>query len=106
MDKLTDKSYKQYDYVSRYQPFPTYYNTSDNKYMYGITSHIDKNIDYTIHKLQDFETLDLLANAYYGRPDLYWVIADFNDIVDPFINLTERYKSLKIPNLSRISFVK
>ena len=104
MDRLENKSYKQYDYVSRYTPFPTYYNTLDDKYIYGITDHLNKDISYMIHKVSDYDTLELLANAYYGRPDFYWILADFNDIVDPFIVLKEKYSTLKIPNMTKLYF--
>ena len=35
---LTQKTYKEYDYVSRYSVFPFYYNRIDEKYIYGLTS--------------------------------------------------------------------
>lgn len=104
MDRLENKSSKTYPYISRYASFPYYYNTLDNKYIYGVTDHIDKNINYTVHKVNDYDTLDLLANSYYGRPDLFWIIADFNDIIDPLINLSEKFDSIKIPSLSDIHF--
>lgn len=106
MDTLKNKSYKSFDYISRYTSFPYYYNTLNDKYIYGITSHISKNVSYTIHKVRDYDTLDLLANSYYGRPDLYWIIADFNDISDPFTNISEKFESIKIPSLGGIYFNK
>lgn len=104
MDSLKQKSYRTYDYISRYQPFPYAYNENDRKYIYFITSQLKKNISYAEVKIKQNDTLDSLANYHYGRPDLYWVIADFNDIQDPFIELYGNYKSLKIPTLGSISF--
>lgn len=104
MESLKQKSYRTYDYISRYQPFPYYYNEVDKKYIYGLTSQLKKNINYAKVKITQFDTLDSLAEKYYGRPDLYWVIADFNDIVDPFIQLFGNYESLNIPTLGSISF--
>ena len=49
-------------------------------------------------------TLDFLANKYYGRPDYYWVIADFNHIRDPFINLSDWFNTIKIPSLGSLEF--
>ena len=49
--------------------------------------------------IKDTDTLDSLALKYYGRPDLFWVIADFNRIQDPYINLYENYNFLNIPLL-------
>lgn len=104
MDKLKNKSFKNYDYITRYSKFPYYYNTLDDKYIYGITENLSKISTFTIHKVNDYDTLDLLALVYYGRPDFYWIIADFNDIKDPFIKLYPRFQSLKIPSLNQIYY--
>ena len=85
MDVLKDKNYKTYDYTSRYTSTPYYYNTEDNKYIYGIGKQIDKNTAYTAHKVKETDTLDYLALKYYGNPTYYWVIAYFNDIQDCYI---------------------
>lgn len=105
MDVLKDKQTREYDYISRYASFSFYYNTQDDKYIYEITSQLNDNITFVEHKIKQWDTLDSLAFYYYGRPDLYWVIADFNRIQDPFINLYDNYKALKIPQLSNISYI-
>ena len=104
MDRLKNKNYRQYDYASRYSNFPYYYNTLDNKYVYGITGHVDKSISFVVHKIRESDTLDSLSLIYYGRPDYYWIIADYNDIVDPFVELWGKYEALKIPSFSSIRF--
>ena len=104
MNVLKDKSSKTYLYTSRYATLPYYYNTLDDKYIYGITENLSKISTFTIHKVNDYDTLDLLALVYYGRPDFYWIIADFNDIKDPFIKLYPRFQSLKIPSLNQIYY--
>lgn len=104
MDVLKDKQSKTYSYISRYSAFPFYYNTQDNKYIYGITAHLDKEIVFVAHQVSQADTLESLALKYYGRPDYYWIIADFNSIQDPFIKLIDHYKILNIPSLSNISF--
>lgn len=104
MDSLRGKSYKQYPYISRYSRFPYYYNIQDNKYVYGITGQLDKDTIYVLHKVEIKDTLDSLALQYYGRPDYFWVIADFNSIQDSFIKLSEYYDTLKIPSLTSISY--
>ena len=98
-------SSKEYDYISRYSSFDFYYNTKDDKYIYEVTSQLNDNIVFVEHKIKQEDTLDSLAFYYYGRPDLYWVIADFNRIQDPFIPLYNNYKALKIPQLSNISYI-
>lgn len=104
MDVLKNKQFRQYDYISRYSSFPLYYNTVDEKYIYGITSQLSTQSEYVAHKVDMLDTLDSLAFKYYGRPDLYWVIADFNRIQDPYTNLIDFYEIIKIPSLSTLSF--
>ena len=104
MDVLKNKSYKQYPYISRYSGFPFYYNTLDKKYIYGITKQLSLDTPYVLHKVTQTDTLDSLSLQYYGRPDLYWVIADFNRIQDSYIKLSERYETLKIPSISSIVY--
>lgn len=104
MDVLKDKSKKSYPYISRYAAFPFYYHTKDDKYIYGITSQLSDDVSFVIHEITESDTLDSLADKYYGRPDLFWVIADFNKIQDPFIKLFGKYETLKVPSLSNITF--
>ena len=104
MDVLTKKQWQEYNYTSRYTPFPFYYNNEDDKYVYGITKQLGQEVDYVFHTLIDSDTLDSLALKYYGRPDYYWIIADFNHINDPFINLKSITDSVKIPSISNIYY--
>ena len=104
MNVLKDKSSKTYLYTSRYATLPYYYNTLDKKYMYGISKNLNTNTDYVLHNLVDSDSLDSLALKYYGRPDLYWVIADFNNLNDPYIRLVDKMSSIKIPSLSGITW--
>lgn len=106
MDVLTNKSYRSYDYTSRYATFPYYYHSIDKKYTYGITGQLSNSTEYTLHTVTDTDTLDSLAQKYYGRPDLYWIIADYNRIQDSYINLFETYNSICIPSLSSVKFEK
>ena len=93
-----------YKYISRYAPFHYYYHTKDKKYMYGLTSHLSTETPYIEIVVEKGDTLDLLADKYYGRPDYFHIIADFNRIADPFINLSEYYKKIKIPALASIEY--
>lgn len=104
MSDIYNKQYKDYDRVSRYQVFPFYYNSKDDKYFYGITSHLlTENITFVTHKVKRNDTLDTLALYYYNNPTYYWVIADFNKIRDPFAELKEG-SVLRIPTFSNIAF--
>lgn len=104
MDVLTNKSKKLYNYTSRYAILPFYYHTADRRYVYGISSNLRDDTEYIVHEIKDVDTLDSLALKYYGRPDLFWVIADFNRIRDPYIRLIDNYNFIYIPTLSSIRF--
>lgn len=104
MDVLTNKSRKYYDYTSRYSTIPYYYNVNDKKYVYGLTKNLRTDTEYVIHNITDVDTLDSLALKYYGRPDLFWVIADFNRIQDPYIDLYSNFNFIYIPALSGIRY--
>ena len=106
MNILKNKSYRTYDYTSRYSTYPYYYNKHNKKYIYGITGQLSDETEYTLHYVTDRDTLDSLALYYYGRPDLYWIIADFNRIQDPYINLFEKYNYIYIPSLSGVKYKK
>lgn len=101
MDELTNKQTRSYDHVSRYASFPFYYNLHDGKYVYGVTGQLSQDVEYVAHQTAQGDTLDSLSLKYYGRPDLYWVIADFNRIQDP---LKELPSVVNVPTLSNISF--
>lgn len=104
MQVLVDKATKtDYNSISRYSSFPYYYHTKDRKYIYGITGQLNQDIPFVSHEILMGDTLDNLSLKYYGRPDLYWVIADFNNIQDPFVDLSN-YLTIDIPTLSAISF--
>ena len=105
MDILKDKQTKEYADLSRYAGFYIYYNTEDGKYMYGLTNQFKtKDIPSVLHKVSPTDTLDYLADYYYGRPDFFWIIADFNHIPDVFAPLYPRYESLKIPSVADLSY--
>ena len=103
MDTLINKSYKTYNYFSRYTSYPYYYHTLDKKYIYGTTTPMNKNSTYTLYKVKKNDTIDSIALRMYNNPTFYWAIADFNNIINPYIKLNEGME-LKIPTLSDISF--
>ena len=103
MEVLSSKNYRQYDYVSRYQSFPYYYNRLDNKYIYGTTGQLDDSIGYAVHIAKLNDTWDSIALQYYNSPTLFWVVCDFNHIQDPFI-MPKVGDKIKIPTISAISY--
>ena len=103
-DVLKDKQTRDYNSgLSRYASIPFYYDTSREVYIYGMAKHLSTNTQYTIHTLKPYDTLESLAQYYYGRPDYYWIIADFNRL-PPFINLYVELTIVKIPSISYIYF--
>ena len=104
MARLIDKQTRTYSALSRYSTTSFYYDTYEDKYVYGLTRPLANDSSYTLHTLKPEDTLDSLALFYYGRPDYFWVIANFNRILDPFEKLTKNRKTIKIPSISYIYY--
>jgi hypothetical protein len=100
---LTDKQYRNYEKLSRYSPFPLYYNKTDDKYIYGTSAYLKDTTPYILHIVKRGETFDTLALEYYNNPTLYWIICSFNRIQDPLTDLKEG-DTIKIPSISSIEF--
>jgi hypothetical protein len=104
MDTLTNKRYQQYDYTSRYTDVPYYYDIINGRDVYGIGSNLSKTTSWVGHEVKPTDTLDTLALKYYNNATFWWIIAFFNDIQDPFIQLSDRFEVIKIPAISSIEF--
>lgn len=103
MNALSNKTYKQYNYICRYSAFPCYYNVEDKKFIQGVTGYLSEDNSYLIHKVKQGDTFDSLSLQYYNSPLHYWVIMDFNHLQDPFQSL-KIGDHLKIPTLNGIAF--
>lgn len=103
MKNLRDKSYRTYSYTSRYAAFPYYYNATDNTYIQGVTNYLDDTTIATAHVVTHRDTLDTLALRYYNNPTLYWVIASYNRIQNPYEPL-EVGSVIQIPSLANIKY--
>lgn len=103
MNILTDEQTRKYYALSRYETISFYYNTEDNKYIYGLTKNLSKDTPYVLHTVKSTDTLDSLSLKYYGRPDYYWIIANFNNIQDCLESLSN-YKSIKIPTFTLLQY--
>ena len=104
MDTLKNKAYNDYDYLSRYTNVPYYYDTLSKKNIYGIGSNMNTNTEFVTHKIRSNDTLYSLSLKYYNNPTYWWIIAYFNNIQDSFISLKDSFKTIKIPNISGITF--
>ena len=100
---LLNEQRKEYDYFSRYQNTSYYYDTRDDKYVMGITQWLDDTTPYIKHTVQRNDTYDTLALQYYNNPTYWWVIADFNRVLDPFIKPSVGIE-IKIPIFSNLQF--
>lgn len=103
MNELKDKQYKDYDKLSRYEPYPYYYDVTDKKYVYGTTGHLSTNTPYVAHTVKQGDTWDSLALYYYNNPTYYWIICDYNRVQNPFNN-PKINEVVKIPTFSAIRF--
>ena len=103
MEKLIEKTYRNYDILSRYENVPYYYNTYTNKYTYGSSTWLNDDTVYQNYIVEANDTLDVLSLRAYGSPIYYWIIASFNRILDPFEPL-EVGSTIKIPTITSISF--
>lgn len=59
-----------------------------------------QSINDKLHMVTTWDTLSDLAYDFYGSSKWWWLIADVNNVFDPF-NLTP-HKELIIPNLNDI----
>lgn len=103
MTVLTQKTYKNYDRISRYSSFPYYYNNLDSKYMYSTSLYLDNTTQYSNYKVARGDTYDSIALAMYNNPTYFWIICDFNRILDPF-NPPKEDTTLKIPVISTLKY--
>lgn len=104
MEKLTNTRVESFDYRSRYAGVNYYFDTVKQRDIYGIGRQIRFDTPYVSHKVKIGDTLDKLALTYYNNPSFWWVIAYFNKINDPFIEISPKYSILKIPTISSIVF--
>ena len=104
MDTFKNKSYANFDYLSRYTNIPYYYDTIKDMDIYGIGTNMKNTTEFLTHELKSNDTLSSLALKYYNNPTFWWVIAYFNDIQDPFKPLRRKYETIKIPSISSIEF--
>ena len=104
MEKLTNKRYNSFDYLSRYTTVPYFYDSEHQSDVAGIGTQMSSQTAFVSHQVKPEDTLDSLALTYYNNPTYWWVIAYFNKITDPFIQLSTKFSIIKIPSISSIVF--
>ena len=106
MNTLKNKKYVVAieDILNRYEGVPYYYDTLEDKQVFGIGTNMKTSTEYVTHIVRDNDTLNSLALKYYNNPTFWWVIAYFNDIQDAFKPLRNKFSTIKIPNIASIEF--
>lgn len=56
------------------------------------------NKKYTTYTIAQGDRLDQLSYKFFGRPDMWWAIVEYNPEVQDFINLTPGI-TIRIPNV-------
>ena len=104
MNILSNETYKQHNNLSRYALVPIFYNKLDKTYQPGFPMRLRKDIPYIKHIIKAGDTLDSLSLYYYSNPTYYWIIADYNNIFDPFLPLVVGEQIL-IPTFQQLEFL-
>lgn len=104
MDTFKNKRYFDFNYTCRYTGVPYYYDTVKGEDVFGIGKQMRKDTAWVAHKVRPDDSLDSLALKYYNDPTYWWIIAYFNDIIDPFKTLKDKFDVIKIPSISSIEF--
>ena len=92
MNVLTNRAIKSSKYYSRYNGLYYYYNNLDDKYQLETRHWVKEFVDTS--KIQTYivkekDTYDTIALEFYNNPTYYWVICDYNRIIDPFTSPKE-----------------
>lgn len=54
------------------------------------------------HVIIDGDTLTEISRQFYGDPQLWYIIADTNDIFNPFDDMLETGMYLRIPSIEQV----
>lgn len=57
----------------------------------------EKTITYTYYRVTEGERIDTIANDFFGRADLWWMIADANPEIIDWLDLTPG-TVIRVPN--------
>lgn len=112
MNVLSDRTIKTNTFFSRYNGFSYYYNKLsekkvkikdsngdyvidsftglpayqiEGKYNMSTSSWLKDSDEFEAYTVKKGDTYDSIALDKYNNPTYYWIICDFNRIIDPFI---------------------
>lgn len=100
---LVEKSKPSYNYFSRYQEGKIYYDVTDKKYIDLALYWLDDTTPYILYEVVRGDTYDSIALNVYNNPTYWWVITDFNRVMNPFEKPVVG-SSIKIPIFSNLQF--
>lgn len=103
MNVLTNKQTKSYDRLSRYSSIPIYYNIKTKEMVYGTAKHLSSATEAVLYTVKENDTYDSIALSFYNNPTYFWIICDYNRVIDPFTE-PEQGSRLYIPVISDIEF--
>ena len=83
--------------VTRERNQRTFEDKKGNTYS-GTYNRLSKDTPYYTIVTKTYTTLDLISLQQYGTPLMYWLIADFNDYLDPTITIPPKTQ-LRIPQV-------
>lgn len=83
--------------LRRYSGQSTYEDRRGNTHSRAYT-RVSRDREYFTVRLETRSTFDILSLQYYGSPLMYWLIADFNDYLDPDVILMPG-DEIKIPRV-------
>jgi len=86
--------------ITRYKDTDVFQDGNNNTF-FGpwVRPSWDSITDFTEYKVKegDIGRWDILAYDFWGLSELYWVILDFNHIIDPYFGVTVGQK-LRMPS--------
>lgn len=85
MEILTNKTIKSSNYYSRYNGFYYYYNKLDNKNQMGTSKWLNQDNSNQQYVVKPGDTYDSIALYFYNNPTYYWIICDYNRILDSMV---------------------
>lgn len=87
---------------SRYQNCKIY-KLNDKYHLFDREPLVKKEFDDNItHVITEGERLDTIAYKYWGSPDLFYIICDWNDIYNPLESKLEPGATLILPSYKRV----
>lgn len=93
---------KSSNYYSRYNGINYYYNENDEKYVLATRAWLKQFGDptrETLYEVKEKDTYDSIALEFYNNPTYYWIICDYNRILDP-ITPPKKGTILSIPSIN------